>query len=277
MTRYAGSFPNTITIHSSRYGDPMISEGDYVLVMLDARRTWLTKVERGKTLHTHKGVLKIDDLIGRPYGCKIKSSTGHTFFALKPIIKDFVMKSKRITQIIYPKDLGLIVLLSGVGPGSVVVEAGTGSGALTTVLAYYVRPNGHVYSYDIREDVQRIARENLERAGLLEYVTLKIKDITKGIDEKNVDAVILDMPSPWEVVPHAYESLKPSGTFISYSPTIEQVKRTVLAMKRHKFVEISTMEVLLRDIIVEEGRTRPETRMIGHTGYITFARKYVED
>ncbi|MEM1507084.1 MAG: tRNA (adenine-N1)-methyltransferase [Candidatus Bathyarchaeia archaeon] len=250
-----------------------IREGDYVLLYLDDKRTYMVKAERGKVLHTHKGFVKIDDLIGKEFGTRVKSSLGVEFIAFKPSIRDYIFKSSRGTQIIYPKDMALIILFGNIQPGSRVVEAGTGTGALTTVLASYVRPDGRVHSYEIRSELLEIARRNLERAGVLEYVELKSKDITLGIDESNVDSVVLDMAEPWLVVPHAYRALKGSGSFISFSPTIDQVIRTVEELKMNNFANIETIECLVRRIRVEKGKTRPETLMTGHTGYMVFARK----
>lgn len=251
----------------------VVNEGDIVLIVFDEKRRWLVKAEKDKELHTHKGAVNLNDIIGKPYGSSIKSSTGVNFRIFKPIPKDYILKMRRTTQIIYPKDMGLILLYSGIGPGWKVVEAGTGSGALTIVLAYYVRPNGHVYTYEVREDFQRLAMKNIKEAGLEKYVTFKLKDVNEGIDERNVDAVILDMATPWLVVSHAYEALKEGGSFVSYSPTIEQVQKTVSALLKTGFYDITTVECFVRRILVREGRTRPETSMIAHTGYITFARK----
>jgi tRNA (adenine57-N1/adenine58-N1)-methyltransferase len=251
-------------------------EGEYVLLYLDQRRTYLVKVEAGKTFHTHKGFIKLDDLIGKEYGSKIASSLGVQFAILKPLLRDYIMKSTRRTQIIYPKDIALIIIFSGIGPGSRVVEAGTGTGALTTALAHYVRPNGRVYSYEVRGEFLETAEKNLKRAGLIEYVELKNKDITAGIDEIDLDAVILDMATPWLVAPHACKALKPCGTFISFSPTIDQTVKTVEALKEKGFINIETVECLLRGMQIERGKTRPQTLMTAHTGYITFARKVLE-
>ena len=252
-----------------------IKEGDYVLLYLDSRRTYLVKVEENKILHTHKGSVKVGDLIGKRFGAPIESSTGVKFIAFKPNIRDYIFKSTRGTQIIYPKDIAFIILFGNILPGSRIVEAGTGTGALTTALASYVKPLGRVYSYEIRSKFLDIARKNLERAGVLEYVELKNKDITQGIDEADVDAVVLDMATPWLVVPHAYKALKGSGSFISFSPTIDQVVKTVEELKANNFADIETIECLIRRIRAERGKTRPETLMTGHTGYLTFARKAV--
>ena len=250
-----------------------IREGDHVLLYLSQRKTYLVKVEAGKTFHTHKGFIKFDDLIGKEYGSTISSNLGIQFAALKPLLRDYIMKAVRRTQITYPKDIALIIMFSGIGPGSQVVEAGTGTGALTTALAHFVRPNGRIYSYEVRREFLETAEKNLQRAGLMEYVELKNKDITAGIDESGLDAVILDMATPWLVVPHAYRALKPCGTLVSFSPTIDQVVKTVEALKENGFIDIETVECLMRGMQIERGKTRPQTLMTAHTGYITFARK----
>jgi len=250
-----------------------IAEGDLILLYLKQRKDYLIRVEAGKTFHTHKGFIKFDDVIGKPYGTRIVSSLGHEFVALKPQLRDYVMKSARQTQINYPKDIALIILFSDIGPGSLVVEAGTGTGAMTTAIANYVRPNGKVYSYEIREEFQKVAEKNLKRAFLFDYVELKNKDITQGIEETDVDAVILDMATPWLVVPHAYSVLKPSGTLVSFSPTIDQVVKTVEALNEGGFIDTETIECMMRGMQTERGKTRPHTLMTGHTGYITSSRK----
>ncbi|MFX1562060.1 MAG: tRNA (adenine-N1)-methyltransferase, partial [Promethearchaeota archaeon] len=195
----------------------IISEGDLVLFYLDARKNWLLRVEAGKSFHLHRGILNFDDIIGKEFGSFIKTSLGTQIAALYPLPRDLALKMGRQTNIVYPKDTGLILLLTGIGPGSIVVEAGTGSGALTSVLGYYVRPNGHVYSYEIREDFIPEAQKNLGKAGVEDLVTIKNQDILSGIEEKNVNAIVLDMATPWEVVPIAYEALCGGAVFTSFS------------------------------------------------------------
>jgi tRNA (adenine57-N1/adenine58-N1)-methyltransferase len=250
-----------------------IVEGDYVLIYLDSRRTYMIKIEAGKTFHTHKGYLKLDELIGKQYGEPFKSSLGINFVTLKPALTDYIMKSSRSTQITYPKDAALIVIFSGIGPGSRVVESGTGTGALTTALAHYVGPTGRVYTYELRSEFQKNAAKNLQRSKLIDRVEMKCTDVTEQIDEKDLDAVILDLAVPWLVVPHAYNALKPSGILVSFSPTIDQVVRTTEALRENGFVFIETVECLMRAMQVERGKTRPQTLMTGHTGSITHARK----
>lgn len=254
----------------------LIKEGDEVLLYLDSRRTYKVKVEDTKQFHTHKGFIEFSDLIGKPYGMVITSSLGVSFYVLKPLIRDRVLKTNRRTQVLYPKDIGYILFQLGLGSGSRVVEAGTGSGALTIALANAVRPEGRVYSYDILERHQNTARGNIDRSGLMPYVELKIGDVIKCKLEEDLDAVILDMATPWFVVPRAWEALVGSGMFLSFSPTIEQVIKTVDQLRQHPFIEVETAELLLRNFTVSHNKTRPKTQMIGHSGYLTTARKVME-
>lgn len=250
-----------------------IVEGDNVLLYVGPRKTYLVKAEKGKDFHTHRGFVKFDDLLGKEYGTQVTSSLGFKFAVLKPQLQDFIMKCARQTQIMYPKDIALMVMFSGIGPGSKVVEAGTGTGALTTALAHYAKPTGRVFSYEIRGEFLGTAEKNLRKAGLLEYVEMKNRDVTLGIDESDVDSVILDLAVPWLVIPEAYKSLKPSGTLVSFSPTIDQVVKAVESLVDSGFAEIETIECLMRGMQVERGKTRPHTIMTGHSGYITSARK----
>lgn len=250
-----------------------INEGDLILLSIDPRRTYMIKIKTGETFHTHKGYIKLDELIGKQFGSTFQSSLGAQFTALKPTLTDYIIKSSRNTQITYPKDAALIVMFSGIGPGSRIVESGTGTGALTTALAHYIKPTGKVYTYELREEFQKNAQKNLKRSNLLDYVEMKSGDVTLGIDERDVDAVILDLATPWLVIPHAYTALKPSGIIVSFSPTIDQVVKTTEALKENGFILLETVECLMRAMQVERGKTRPQTLMTGHSGYITHARK----
>jgi tRNA (adenine57-N1/adenine58-N1)-methyltransferase len=252
-----------------------IAEGDDVLLYLDRERTYQIRVESGKQFHTHKGFITLDDLVGKPYGSTVVSSLGISFYALKPLIRDRVLKTDRRTQVLYPKDIGYILYQLGIGNGSTVVEAGTGSGALTMSLANTVMPEGKVYTYEIDERSQRIAAGNIDRSGLRSIVEMKLGDITQGIEERGVDAITLDLATPWLVIDHAWEALAGSGVFLSFSPTIEQVMKTVYALEAKPFIEVETVELIMRRITVAENKTRPETLMIGHSGYLTTARKII--
>ena len=158
-----------------------------------------------------------------------------------------------------------------------VVEVGTGSGVATAAMANLVKPNGHVYSYDFNESFIRKAESNLASTGLLQYVTLRCSDAREGFVESDVDAVFLDVGDPWSIVPQAYSCLRAGSNLASFSPTVNQVEKTVTLLKREGFIDIETCELLLRNMRIEEGKSRPETRMVGHTGYLTFARKARKD
>jgi tRNA (adenine57-N1/adenine58-N1)-methyltransferase len=254
----------------------VIGEGDDVLLYLDGKRTYMVRVEEGAQFHTHKGYVELGELLGWPYGSPVVSSLGVRFTALRPLVRDRILKTDRRTQVLYPKDIGYLLIQLGVSSGSRVVEAGTGSGALTMALAEAVSPDGKVYSYEINPKFQRVAAGNIERSGLGDCVELREGDVTQDIDAVEVDAVVLDMAVPWLVVPHAYDALAGSGVFASFSPTIEQVMKTTVALKSMPFVEVGTIELMLRNITVAENKTRPQTRMLGHSGYITSARKFIE-
>ena len=256
----------------------VVKENDLIFLILDDRRRWLVQVRHGGSFHSHKGIIEFDDIIGKNYGSVVFSkpleTQGYKFFVLKPLPSDYILHMARKTQIIYPEDAGMILLYSGIGPGSIVIEAGSGSGALTCILANYVRPNGHIYSYDIREKSLKRAKANVLKAKLSDIVSINYGDlINEDFKHENIDAIILDLATPWDAIERIKKYLKLGGTLVSFSPTIEQVKKTVSIMKKNDFIEINTFELLKRRIQVKENATRPEVRMIGHTGYITFGRK----
>jgi tRNA (adenine57-N1/adenine58-N1)-methyltransferase len=249
-----------VSYESDLLNENTVKEGNDVLLYLDPKRSYLIHTRKGERFHTHRGFILLDDLLGKSFGEKVQSNLGHNFIILKPTVYDYLMKSLRSTQILYAKDISLILVYAAVGPGSRIVEAGTGSGAMTTALANAVQPNGKVYSYDVRPEFQRRAASNLERAGLLTFIDLKIGDVSQGIEERDVDAVVLDLATPWAVI------------LVSFSPTIEQVVKTVSALEEESFIDVETVESFVRRIKVKEGETRPETIMVGHTGYITHGR-----
>ncbi len=256
----------------------IIQDGSYVFIFLDAKRNWIRKVKTGEEFHSNKGIIKFDDIIGRPYGIKVTSHSNQIFQIHRPSLTDIQISMGRNTQIIYAKDAGAILLETGIGAGSRVVESGTGSGALTWVLANAVGDSGQVYTYEIREDMYQGAKKNLERYANMSRITMHHRDISEGIIESEIDAVILDLATPWEIVDLAHNALKSSHQIASYSPTIEQVMKTCKALSENgKWGMIRTLEVLQREIMVRENKTRPTTWMVGHTGYITFARKLNPD
>ncbi|WP_243679005.1 tRNA (adenine-N1)-methyltransferase [Vulcanisaeta distributa] len=194
---------------------------------------------------------------------------------LRPLITDILLeRADRVTQVIYPKDAAQIIINAGIGPGSRVAEAGVGSGFMTAMLAYYVRPNGRVYGYDKREDAINIARKNLEMLGLLDWVELKLRDvITDGFAERDLDAVILDMGDPWNAIPKATEALRSDGILVVYVPTVNQVIRVLAAMRDYGYVDVRMFDVMVREWKTEPNEVRPQTWVNAHTGYVLIGRR----
>lgn len=251
----------------------IIEEGSDILIVLDTKKRWLAKVVQGKQFHCHKGFFDFDQIIGKPYGCKVRTNKSVDLAIYKPIPSDFLQHIPHSSQIIYAKDAGLILLNGGIHPGSIVIEAGTGSGALTSILVKYVGSEGHVFTYDNREEAYNTSKSNLERLGLESHVTIKHKDVTNGFDEVKVDAVVLDLGDPCEIIPHAYNALKLGGVLTVFMPTYNQVERVYETLKGYDFGDIEAVELILRGIQLKRNAIRPNTRMIGHTGFLIFARK----
>lgn len=250
----------------------VISEDAPILVYRDRRRRWLVRPRDTPKLHTHLGVLDVSALVGSEYGITVTTTLGDELTILRPTIEDLVMKIARKTQVIYPKDLGLMVVKLGVHAGSRVVETGTGSGATTALMAYLVQPTGMVYTYDLNPEFQDVARKNIEKLGLSKYAAFKVADSRLGFEERDMDAGILDVGDPWEVVGSMKASLKPSAPMAAITPTTNQAERLVAKMKEEGFVALETMEILLRHLEARVGMTRPSNIMVGHTAYLTFGR-----
>jgi len=221
------------------------------------------------------GVFDPKILVGLEFGKQVEIGS-KKFWILKPSVMDKLIGLKRRAQIILPKDIAHIILYCSIQPGNNVLEAGVGSGSLTTAVASIVAPNGKVISYDTRKDFIEHAIKNLKTNGLEKYVKILEKDVTKGIYEKKLDAIILDIPNPWDAVGNAYKSLKVGGYLCCYSPLVSQLEQTVNQMRKHNFIEIKTFENIQREMITGERGTRPSFDMLGHTGYLTFARKVLK-
>jgi len=249
-----------------------VKKGDDV-VLIDSK---LQKFIINTTDKTDKikgvGVLDPSSLIGHEYGKQLEIGN-KIFWILTPSLQDKLQALKRHAQIILPRDAAHILINCSIESGDTVLEAGIGSGSLTIALANAVAPDGKVISYDKREDFIEHALKNLKTAKLDKYVKTKIKDITEGIDDKELDSLILDIPDPWRAVKHAWASLKVGGYICSYSPLISQMEKTIKEIKKQKFIEIKTFENIQREMVVSDRGTRPSFNMLGHTGYLTFARK----
>jgi tRNA (adenine57-N1/adenine58-N1)-methyltransferase len=247
-------------------------DGDLVELVGLSHKHFIIRLKAGADFQTHRGVLLHDDMIGRPWGSQIFSHLKSPFFLMEPSLGDVLRGTKRNTQILYPKEIGYILVTMGIGPGIHVIEAGTGSGALTTALAFAVGPQGHVWSYEIRPDMLNLSRSNLEKVGLADRVTLIQRDISDGFGEAGVDALFLDLPNPYDYIPQVRQALKPGGFFGCILPTTNQVCILLTALRVHKFAFIDVCEILLRFYKSEPERFRPTDRMVAHTGFLIFAR-----
>jgi tRNA (adenine57-N1/adenine58-N1)-methyltransferase len=246
--------------------------GDVVQLVGRDKKYFIIRLTAGSRLETHRGILPHDQLIGTPLGQEVFTHLGHAFFLLEPSTDDLIRDLKRTSQIIYPKDAGFILMKLSVKPGQTVLEAGTGSGGMTTILAQTVGPAGRVVSYDVRPDMQRVAQRNLDRLGLSERVTLKLRDIAAGFDETEADAFFLDVPNPWDYTTQVRQALKGGGFFGSIVPTTNQIATLLAAMQRDAYEFIEVCEVLLRYYKTVPERVRPTDRMVAHTGFLVFGR-----
>jgi len=250
----------------------LVEPGDQVLLLGSDRKPFFLRAAEGGELQTHHGVVPHLSIIGLPWGAEVRSHMGYGFLILQPSLHDVLLYLRRQSQIIFPKDIGYILLRLSVGPGRTIVEAGTGSGGLTTALAWSVGRQGRVISYDRREDMQNLARQNLERIGLEAQVTLKLRDIADGFDETDVDALFLDLPDPHLVLPQARAALRNGAPLGAIVPTANQVSDLIEALERNAFGFIEVCEIMLRFYKIIPARLRPVDRMVAHTGYLIFAR-----
>jgi tRNA (adenine57-N1/adenine58-N1)-methyltransferase len=246
--------------------------GDTIQLVGRDNKYFIFRLEAGGRMDTHRGYLEHDALIGQAYGTEVYTHKGQAFFLLEPSTDDLIREIKRSSQIIYPKDSGFILMKLSIKPGQTVLEAGTGSGGMTTVLAQMVGPAGRVITYEIRDDMQRNARRNLERAGLIDRVTFKQRDIAEGFDETDADAFFLDVPNPWDYTGQVRRALKGGGFFGSILPTTNQVSTLLVALERDGYEFIEVCEILLRYYKTVPERLRPADRMVAHTGFLIFAR-----
>jgi tRNA (adenine57-N1/adenine58-N1)-methyltransferase len=247
--------------------------GERVLLLDSKRRRHLVILAEGGEFHSHAGVLRHEDLIGADEGVTVRTSMGARLVALRPTLADYVLEMPRGAQVIYPKDLGPILVLADIFPGARVLESGVGSGALTMTLLRAVGPGGHVLGYEIRDDFAARARRNVEAfLGSAVPLDVEVRDVYEGIDATGLDRVVLDLPEPWRVVPHAEKALVPGGILLAYLPSILQVARLREALDDSPFGMAQTLEVLQRTWHVDGQSVRPDHRMVAHTGFLTVAR-----
>ncbi len=246
--------------------------GEQVLLIDTKKRRYLLILEPGKEFHSHSGIVGHDAVIGATEGTTFRSSHGMHYTAIRPTLADFVFKMPRGAQVIYPKDLGAILLLADIFPGARVLESGVGSGALSMAM---LRAGADIVGYELREDFASRARKNVAAFlgdGILERYVVEHRDCYAGIDETDLDRVVLDLPEPWQVVKHAARALHPGGLLVAYTPQITQAVQLRETLATSDFGMAETIEVLHRSWHIEGQSVRPDHRMVAHTGFLTHAR-----
>jgi tRNA (adenine57-N1/adenine58-N1)-methyltransferase catalytic subunit len=249
-----------------------LSEGEQVLLVDTKQRRYLVTLAEGGEFHSHNGVLPHSALLGQEEGISVRSSGGSRLLAIRPTLSDFVLKMPRGAQVIYPKDLGPILMLADIFPGARVLESGVGSGALSMTL---LRAGAVVTGYEMREDFANRARRNVgtflgdEAAARYE---VEIRDAYEGVDLTDLDRVVLDLPEPWQMVPHVAKALHSGGLLVAYTPQITQAAQLRETLGDYGFGLADTIEVLNRGWHIEGQAVRPDHRMVAHTGFLTSAR-----
>jgi len=247
-------------------------EGETVLFVDSKDRRNLVTLVVGGEYHTHTGFVPHDSIIGTPEVAQAVSTGGAKYLVVRPTMAEYVLKMKRGAQVIYPKDLGPLLLLADIFPGANVLEAGVGSGALSMTM---LRAGANVLGYEIREDFAERATENVRaflEPEIADRYRVEIRDIYEGIDATDLDRIVLDLPEPWNVVKHAANALRAGGIFVSYLPSIMQVSQLHEALDQNGFEMADTLEIMQRGWHVAGRAVRPDHRMVGHTGFLTHAR-----
>ena len=250
----------------------LLSFGDRVMLLDAKKRRYLLTLTDGGEFHSHAGFVAHADLVDQPEGITVKSTKGSAYTALRPTLEDFVVEMPRGAQVIYPKDLAPICMLADIGPGDRVLESGVGSGALSMTM---LRWGAEIVGYELREDFANRAVTNvrsfLGEEALSRY-RVELRDCYEGIDETDLDRVVLDLPEPWRVVPHLAGALRSGGIFIAYTPSIVQAAQVRQSLGGSGWIMQRTLEVLHRTWHIEGAAVRPDHRMVAHTGFLTVAR-----
>jgi tRNA (adenine57-N1/adenine58-N1)-methyltransferase len=252
-----------------------IKQNSPVLFFYNDSKKWLAKISKNESFHTHIGILKHSDAIGKEYGSKLITNKDKYVYLLEPTMYDYVMRIQHGTQIVYPKDIGYIIARAGIGDGQKILEIGTGSGSLTSFVASVVKPRGHVYTFDVDEKFMKIAEKNIKKAGVSKYVTQHNLDLktAKKMPLEDMDVALIDLGDPWVVIPQVRKMLKGSGSIFAICPTMNQLEKLTMALVENEFTDIESTEHIIRNIEAREGKTRHSFQGIGHTTYLCFARK----
>ena len=249
----------------------MFAYGEKVLVIDAKKRRYLFTLKTAGEFHTHSGFLSHSEIVGSQEGSVLRSTKGAEFIVLRPTLEDFVIQMPRGAQVIYPKDLAPICMMADIYPGAKVFESGLGSGALSMAMLRY---GAIIDGYEIREDFANRAQTNVREflgADSLSRYRVSVKDVYAGIDEFGFDRMVLDLPEPWQVVPHAEKSLRRGAILVAYSPSITQAVKTRETLGEG-WLDHRTLEVLHRTWHIEGTSVRPDHRMVAHTGFLTSAR-----
>jgi len=253
-----------------------LQAGDTVLFIDRKQREYLRTLRTGNRVHIRNGTMQADNLIDLDEGSTVYNSSGEPFLMLRPSFASLIPNLPRRAQVIYPKDIGPILLWGDIHPGASVIEVGTGPGALTMALLRAVGPTGHLVSYEVRPDFIEMAQDNVRQFhGEAPNWTPKLADATEGMDERDFDRMVMDIAEPWVLLDIAATALRPGGVLVAYLPTVLQVKQFVDAARNAGFGAVQTLETFLRFWHVKGLSIRPEHRMIGHTGFIVVARRVV--
>lgn len=248
------------------------ASGEKVLLLDNKQRRYLITLADDGEFHSHTGLFPHSAIIGQAEGVVVRNTKGTPYTALRPTLEDFVVEMPRGAQVIYPKDLAPICMLADIGPGVRVLESGVGSGALSMTM---LRWGADIVGYELREDFANRARANVRSflgEAALENYRVELRDCYAGIDERELDRVVLDLPEPWQVVPHAMEALRPGGILVAYLPSIIQVSQLRESINSKQWNGTRTLEVLHRGWYVEGNAVRPDHRMVAHTGFLTVSR-----
>lgn len=262
----------------ANYRKGPLREGEPVMLLDRKDREYLARLEPGRPISIRGGKIAAADIIGRAEGIAVRSSVNEPFLVFRPSLPQLIPNLPRSAQVIYPKDIGPILVWADLFPGARVVEAGVGAGALSIALLRAVGGDGELISYETREDFAEMAKKNVARYfGPAPNWTVNIGDVVAALEETDVDRVILDLPEPWHVIDAAWKSLRPGGILLCYLPTVLQVKGLVDALREDKrFACIETSESLMRFWHFKGMSARPQHRMVAHTGFLTSARRLAD-
>lgn len=248
--------------------------GETALLILPDHKRLIVRLQDGAVLHTHLGSLAHDAIIGHPWGRELRTNKERRVVVLRPSLEELLSNLPREGQILFPKDIGYVLLKLSIGPGTRVIEAGSGSGALSVALAHYVTESGRLYTYEQRQDMYDRAGRNLVAAGLEERATRHLRDVADGFLEQEVDALFLDLREPWRYLRQAAQAMGDGAFFGALVPTINQLSQLVAALEESpNFTDLEVAELMLRLYKPVPERIRPQDRLTAHTGYLIFARR----